>query len=133
MSGITLRAKFNDKEAKSMLKELARRGDNARPALLEIGEYLTESTEQRFADQVDPDGNSWKALSPKYASKKKRNADLILVLNTYLGSTIAKNATNTSVEVGSNLERNIPARPFIGISTADETEIIEILKGYLRP
>ena len=127
-----------------MLKELARRGDNARPALLEIGEYLTESTEQRFADQVDPDGNSWKALSPKYASKKKRNADLILVLNTYLGSTIAKNATNTSVEVGSNLiyaathqfgddERNIPARPFIGISTADETEIIEILKGYLRP
>jgi phage virion morphogenesis protein len=143
MAGVHLKWKLQDKEAKSMLKELARRGENARPALTEIGEYLIESTEQRFVDQIDPGGNPWKPLSPKTRKRKKRNADLILVLNQYLSSTLTYQASNDQLEFGSNLiyaathqfgddERNIPERPFLGISAADEVEIVAILKDYFQ-
>lgn len=62
-------------------KQLAGR---QRPLLHRLGEYLLESTQQRYATQKDPQGQPWVPLKPSYAKTKKYNADKILTLRGYL-------------------------------------------------
>ena len=144
MAGARLKVEFKDKPVLDMLDQLVAKGNNVRPALLEMGEYLLQSTEQRFVDQRDPDGRPWEPLNADYRSRKKRNQHLIMVLNGYLSGSLRYQAGASSLELGTNSiyaathqfgddERGIPARPFLGISKADETEIIEILHDYLAP
>ncbi len=68
-----------------------------------LGEYLLESTQRRFKDQVKPNGEKWKELDERYARRKKRNKDTVLTLRGYLRSYIHYQVTGgDSVEVGSN-------------------------------
>ena len=68
-----------------------------------LGEYLLESTQRRFKDQVKPNGEKWKELDERYARRKKRNKDKVLTLRGYLRSYIHYQVTGgDSVEVGSN-------------------------------
>jgi len=46
------------------LAEISRRIGDMSPAMLAIGEALTESTKQRFTTSVGPDDKKWKSLSP---------------------------------------------------------------------
>jgi len=46
------------------LAEISRRIDDLSPAMLAIGEALTESTKQRFTTSIGPDDEKWKPLSP---------------------------------------------------------------------
>jgi len=39
MADVNLKVSFNDKPVSDLLKRLFRKGENPRPALLEIGEY----------------------------------------------------------------------------------------------
>ena len=111
-----------------------------------MGEALVANTQMRFTDQVDPDGQKWKAT---------RRGGQILTQTNHLGSSITYNATAKGVEVGTNLkyaaihqfggkikakkakflkfktprgwvqkkEIVIPARPFIGFSKEDQEDI----------
>ena len=143
MTGITLKVDLKDKKIIALFKRLEISGKNLRPVFLEIGEHLLQSHEERFSDQVDPEGNAWEPLSDKYKKRKKKNQDLVMILDGFLKDNLAYQETGTSLEFGSNSiyaathqfgdeNRNIPARPFIGLSDADEAEIIEILHDYLN-
>lgn len=46
------------------LAEISRRFDDMSPALLAIGELITESTKARFSTSTAPDGSKWKPNSP---------------------------------------------------------------------
>ncbi len=80
---------------------------------------------------------------PGYQKRKKRNADLVLVLDGFLRGGLRYQAGNQSLEFGTDDikaathqfgddDRNIPERPFLGISKADELEILAILGDHLN-
>ena len=120
MTGVTLKINFETSELRHALAKRKRRAEHLRPALTEIGEYLLEATEDRFKDQEDPAGRPWAPLSPGYKKRKRRQQDLILVLDGYLKGTLAKRVSAARLEISSNRvyaathqlgdERNIPAR-----------------------
>ncbi|WP_439640078.1 phage virion morphogenesis protein [Nevskia sp.] len=61
--------------AEAMLAEYQRLIASPRPLLKDIGEYLLESTDQRFDRREAPDGTPWAAVSPEYANYKSRGHD----------------------------------------------------------
>lgn len=145
---------IDDREVVAALRRLQQAGSRLRPALLEIGEYLLQSTEARFDAQVDPAGQPWTPLSPAYQARKKKNPNLILVLTGHLSGQQAPQAgqraglqapqaTETAVSVGTNLvyaathqfgrpEQNIPARPFLGLNATDTREILTIINEHFE-
>lgn len=58
---IKLNIKIEDQEVLRALGRLAAQGKSLRPAMLDIGEYLVESTKRRFAEGKGPDGTAWEA------------------------------------------------------------------------
>lgn len=156
-------------------------GDTA-PLLAQIGEYLQDSTKDRFKVQAGPDGTPWAPLQPRYQRRKKKNKDKILTLQGYLrgyihwqpdgtdavqvgtnqkygavhqhGATMdmparqatvhfgagkakhlfvkkARAASSRQVSIGAH-QVNIPARPYLGVSAADQTEIRTIVLDWLK-
>lgn len=145
MSGASLRinVKYDDRKVRAGLKRLARAGGNLTDAFAEIGEHLTESTRNRFDQGVDPEGNQWEPLAAKTVVRKKKNADKILLESGGLMDSLHYNASSHQLEFGTNLiygathqfgreDAGIPARPFLGISTDDEHEILNIIEDHIR-
>ena len=122
------------------LRELAERGQNMRPVLGDIGEHLLQSTEDRFRRQVDPEGNPWRPLSLNYRTTKPRNKDKILTLDGHLRRTLRYNVRGSELTVGTDRVygavhqfgfEDIPARPYLGISDDDTSELVMILADWL--
>lgn len=147
-------------------------GGGGQQALLkDIGEHLTNTTQDRFRTSTAPDGSRWQANSSvtlwrglgdahfnKNGTVNKRgknrfNSKKPLVGFGQTGGTLRDSIHyqlgNGEVFVGSNLIYapmmhfggtkseflhlwgDIPARPFLGVSVADEAEITEIIKDHL--
>ena len=131
------------------LQQLVDNVDNPSPALREIGEELVESTKQRFASKTDPDGKGWKDNSAATIARKGR--DFPLTGETgLLGEQIHYNLIGSDeLEVGSSMEYaamqqfgglksefghlwgDIPSRSFLGISSSDEKQIIDIVGDHI--
>ena len=106
----------------------------------DIGGYLLLSHEERWDKQVSPDGQAWLPLSDAYRNTKPKNKDKILILDGYL-KNLYYQVNGNGLELGTDEKyaatqqfgdpsRNIPARPFLGISQDDKEEIIDILRRY---
>lgn len=77
--------------------------DNTAPLLARIGEYLQDSSRDRFKSQSGPDGTAWQPLQPRYQRRKKQNKDKILTLRGYLHGQIHWQPDgDDAVRVGSN-------------------------------
>lgn len=131
-------------------RQLAERGDNLRPPLLDIGEYLVESTKHRFETTTDPEGESW-LLNSVLSTLLYKVGDRPLTGETgKLMDTISYNLVGeNTLEVGSPMEYaamqqfggnksefpklwgDIPARPFLGISSDDERQILTALEDHI--
>ena len=127
------------------LAEIARAGQDLTPVMAVIGEKLKRSTQDRFSSQTAPDGKPWPPLDLEYAARKKRNRDKVLTLHGELRGSIAYRAAADQVIVGSNEKyaathqfgsgddgRNIPARPFLGLSDDDRDVIRVTVADYLE-
>ena len=145
MAGASIRLdyKIKDKEVLRAFKRLEKAGANTKTLFADIGEHLILSHDQRFADQESAEGKAWEPLSESYRLRKKKNKDKILILDSNLRDTLAYNAINGSVEFGTpsiygathqfgDDDRNIPARPFLGVSGSDETEINHLALDYVE-
>jgi len=130
----------DDKQMQQVFGRLQQAGQNMDPVFADIGEYLLESTKQRFVDQVDPDGLPWQPLSDN--SHKEKNADKSLLEHGGLLDSLHYNSDAQQVEFGTNLiygathqfgddARNIPARAFLGISVEDELIILDLAEAFL--
>jgi phage gpG-like protein len=122
----------------------------------DIGEYLIGATKDRFAQGVSPEGVRWAAKSPvtlaAYGAGKSNRVDIrpLFGPSGMLSSQIIAEPDPDRLEVGSNmvyaammqfggtkaqfpnLWGDIPARPFLGASTEDEVQIIDILGDWLE-
>ncbi len=123
------------------LNKLIQQSSNLDPAFRDIGEYLLESTQQRFVDQQAPDGEPWEPLSPKTLAKKKRQ-DRVLTETGTLADTLNYQLGANQLQFGSNMEYaathqfgreadGIVARPFLGIAPFEQKEILAILQDHL--
>ncbi len=133
---------YDDKEVKARLKRLAQVAGDISPALTEIGEHLIRSHRQRFADGVDPEGKQWEPLAESTLARKKKNADKVLIEHGDLMGSLHYNNSGNELEFGTNLiygathqfgseDGAIPARPFLGISSDDEAEILHIIDDHI--
>lgn len=138
--------------------ELLMRMGDLTPVMDEIGAAMVDSTRQRFADGVGPDGQSW---SPSMRARLEGGQTLVdrrrlegslthapsrvevsigtnLVyagIHQFGGRVQAKSARKMRFRVGGRWATKqaveIPARPYLGISDADGNEIEAILADWL--
>ncbi len=148
MAQITI--SFDNEQITTLLSQLEQAGRNLEPVMKNIGEILLNSSRQRFQTGTAPDGEQWAVNSPITLANKKGDRPLIGETKS-LSTQIHYEATQEYVIVGSLMEYagtqqfgatkgqygvsipwgDIPARPFLGISTEDESDIIALLSDYL--
>lgn len=157
-----LTVKFEDRDVQSALAKTLALIDKPRPMLLKIGEELAESTMKRFPQGKGPDGTPWAKKSAVTLAKHPRGGKRPLIGESRtLSTTISYAVEGNAVVVGSNAVQaavqqfgapagslwqgrtkrgrsqapwgDIPARPYLGVSAADEVTILEIVHEYLQP
>lgn len=120
------------------LAALARSTGDLKPLFGSIGEYVLQTIDQRFRDEVDPQGRKWQQVTA--ATRKRKRHPKILTESHRLARSYAYQASSSHLEVGSNDVRaathhygrgNIPARPALGVSDDDRDEILELGKEHL--
>jgi phage virion morphogenesis protein len=143
MVGVVLDTQLDSTAAEAALARLS-------PELLaqmsdEIGGLVAAQTMRRIAeDKTAPDGTPWAPWSARYEARIKnrqrgRNRSLLVGAEGNLQSGIHHLITGTDIKVGSVEEyaavhqfgsadgRGIPARPYLGLSIADRTEIEDLI------
>lgn len=150
-----IKIEIDDRAVLSALNDLLRRGQDLRPAFQDIGELLVASTKRRFSEGEAPGGTPWAPNKPSTLARK-HDARPLIGASHRLSTEIHYRATADSLEVGSPMEYaatqqfgaskgkfgatrhgvpipwgNIPARPFLGLSQADERNILDTLNEYL--
>jgi phage virion morphogenesis protein len=147
---IKIRIEVDNKTVLDALNRLQQAAARPRPALLEIGEDLLESTQQRFSTQTAPDGSRWERNSPSTIKRKGRDRPLVGETGTLMNEINYQLIDDATLEVGSpkvyaamqqfggmksqfpHLWGDIPARPFIGVSDADGENILQVIERYLK-
>jgi phage virion morphogenesis protein len=120
------------------------------PVMKEISNYLLVSTKERFKKGASPEGVKWAANSPVTLARKKNSSPLFGNSGS-LHEQIAKDHGPDFAQVGSNMAYaammqfggtkaafphlwgNIPARPFLGLSPEDETNILALVVDFFSP
>lgn len=147
---------FDSQPVLDALRTLFERVESPKPALIEIGGYMANATKQRFRDGTAPDGSAWAPNSPAtveiynglFASAGAKRP--LIGENRRLSNEISWQLQgDTAVDIGSaepyaNMQQfggtkaqwphlwgDIPARPFLGVSPADEENILDIVGRYL--
>ena len=97
---------FDWAAASSAFQRLQHAMADTTPITRAIGVGLVTSTQDRFDDEVDPDGSAWAPLNPTYAAGK-RGAGILResAMRGGLQGSITYRAGRTEVQVGSNKKR----------------------------
>jgi len=117
-------------------------GGDMTPAMKDIGRALKTGTQLRFRAGQSPEGTPWRPSLRALAEGGQT-----LRLSGRLRNSITFAATKDAVEIGTNVlyaaihqfggaagrggKAKIPARPYLGASEADKTELLRIVNGYL--
>lgn len=116
------------------------------PLMADIAVILEDSTTDRFASKTAPDGTLWQDILPASLRAKMRADGLeggggILVKSGDLARSIHSIHERYSASVGTDIvygqyhqfgTQNIPKRPFLGVSHADENRILDVIEDYLN-
>lgn len=134
-------------EVNATLSEIYQRLDGGLTPLMQaIGAIVENSTRERFSTKTAPDGVSWDSLRPSTLVIKKGRGSLMVDRGDLMRS-ITHHATAVSIEVGtdrpygkylqtgtknSDGSERMVARPFLGLSEDDFTDIRELLNDFLE-
>ena len=103
--GVQIRVEINDKAFRRALGRLKANAENLRPALKSIGEAMLRSTDDRFKNQVSPDGLPWTPLSRPWRAYKERKHYILKILQMRgrLRSSIVYQVGDDELAVGTNV------------------------------
>ncbi|WP_339665863.1 phage virion morphogenesis protein [uncultured Pseudomonas sp.] len=157
MAGARVEMELDNRQARAALQDALQLLDDPKRLLRDIGEYLVNSTRDRFRDERGPDGQSWQALSPRYLANKEPNPGKILQRSGNLARQIFPQVQGKDLLVGTDriygathqfgakqgqfgkTKRGGPipwgtiaARPFLGVSDSDGDEMIELCRDHLK-
>lgn len=128
----------NDKQVQTKLSAIARQLKQPRKLYGVLGETVKKLHKERFKQELSPEGKKWKALSPATVELKRKRgkSQRILRQDGYLSDKTAYNYDDKRLEFGSDAKYarlhqfggqvgrgrkvNIPARPWLGISSNDK-------------
>ncbi|MEM7213252.1 MAG: phage virion morphogenesis protein [Pseudomonadota bacterium] len=152
MTGVRL--EIDSAELETMLQAVHALGRLGRPAeLLEgMGAVLESSVRRRISEEQEaPDGTPWAEWSDSYAGSRHSGHDLLMNEGELLDSiAFLTDPGSKSVAVGSNLvyaavhqfggdelpasnpASNIPQREYLGLSSEDEAELLEIVTAHVQ-
>ncbi len=147
MTGATITVDIDDDSVQASFRRLLELGGDASDVTEEIREALLISHQDRFDQQVDPDGEPWAPLSPAYKKQKekKRPGKGILVYDEIM-SLLVSEATDDEVRIGTGPQskdyaaaqnfgyapNNLTSRTFLGFSEQDQEEAVEILQEHIN-
>ena len=149
------------REIEVKLGELARSFGDLEPLMADIGLYLESATIDRFDTETAPDGSAWdKSIRAKETGGKTLSdsgqlrgsitsqpaSDHVVVgtnkiyagIHQYGGTIRAKSAPFLMFELPGGLglrkvkEVEMPARPFLGLSAEDQTEVVALAEDYAQ-
>ncbi|MDQ0454714.1 phage virion morphogenesis protein [Rhizobium paknamense] len=92
------------------LERLVTVADNPAAIMGDVAAYLLTSTQQRFEQEIGPDGQKWKPLKARTASvragrgRKMRGTDHILRDTVRLYSSLSTSSDASSATIGTNVE-----------------------------
>jgi len=155
MAGVAHRFELDTARAEIGLRALS--GWQIEDLAYNIGALLESATKERIAtEKAGPDGAPWAPWSDGYAGTRHGGQSLLVGAGHLLGS-IANVSRGSEAIVGSNLVYaathqfgasrgafgtaarggpipwgDIPARPYLGISDEDRSDIMELIEGDLR-
>ena len=182
MAGSMLEVAIDTSPVGKALDQLSERLDDLTTPLNDIAEYLHQSTNDRFRQQIAPDGSPWAPLAPSTLARKKGGR--ILRDKGTLQDTLRHTVSNNELSFGTDRpygaihqfggkvqhaarsqqvyfrqgkdgtvgnrfvkksksnfaqwvargahESEIKARPYLGLSSEDDIEILAIIHNYLR-
>lgn len=142
---------FSNGTVLQVLGNLIERLDDLSEPMNDIAAVLESATEGAFATESDPaTGAPWASLSDAYlkANPKRQGGKILQVSAGGLAASIAADSGNFWASIGSNKiyaaihqfggtddmpagPAGIHAREYIGLSSDDETSVLDILAGYL--
>jgi phage virion morphogenesis protein len=102
MAGIELNTEIRDQVTSEVLDQIVRNMGSLRPALMEIGEHLQGSVEERFRTETDPEGQPWEPLSPLTLANKRNDKILTESGGPGLRGSIHYQVGSNSLEQGTN-------------------------------
>lgn len=111
-----IEVEMNDREVADALARLSKVSGSLEPALRQIGEYLVDSTKQRFSTSTAPDGTRWAANT---------ETTILRYLGRYSGSYGKKTGKITK----KGAERAMGKRPLIGETGSLSRQIAYRLDG----
>lgn len=127
--------------AQSMNRLSGKLNGSLEEPLRAIGGMLERTTKDRIREtKTAPDGKRWQDVSPATAAAKN-GRDGILVDHGNLFASITHEASEKSVITGSIMgysvyaqegTKNMPARPFLGLSSQDYQDIDELMSDWLE-
>lgn len=146
MAGVRVEIQLDDKAVQAALQQaLDALGPNGlAPLLGELGEYLLGTTRDRAAEEIDPNGMPWAALSPRYAQRKAQKRPGLGLLhfdNHMLGDRLAWQISGDTLYLGTSVPYGarqqfggggIPARPWLGVSATDAEGVQARTMDFLR-
>ena len=131
---------------KQSLQSRIDRLQNLQPFWQLVGMYVQKQTiKERFDREQSPDGTKWKALAPatvKHRMRRNKSGYMKILQDTgELRRSVTYEAGQSYVRIGSNLKYarthqfgrgNIPARPFLGITSNERNHIKGMFREYLK-
>ena len=148
MENNSIEIKLDNKLIQNKLLNIAKKTENLRPLMKNLTGILSFSTEENFKEEGRPKWQKWSESTKKYRKKIKKYPGQILQLNGNLASSITTYYDDNSAVIGSNLpyaaihqlggkagknkKVEIPARPYINLSEADQNEILDTIVEYLE-
>lgn len=128
----------------SQIGDLAKKLEKPQDLLNSIGDYLVKTTQARIrTTKSSPDGAPWAPWAPSTYLARAKQGSLGggLLYNTgSLFNSISHSVSGDKVEVGTSSPfakylqmgtQRMPARPFLGISPADQEAITGLVRRHL--
>jgi phage virion morphogenesis protein len=151
---------FGFERAEATIAGILLKAGHLRSPFESAGKFLVTRTHEHFEHERSPEGEPWAALSAAYVARPKEQggrggaAHPILFVQGYLEASINYKAGDAELAVGTNRKfpggmksaaaihqlggeagrghrAAIPARPFLGVDSADEERISDVLVNYL--
>lgn len=132
-----------DKALQQKLREVASKVSDPSELMEEIGQIMLLSTDQRWEQEIDPNGDRW-AENSNYTRELKRargQIDKILQASGRARASINYKVDKDQVIIGTNVEYMVKhqlgtegqkKREFLGISDEDKVEIAIAADEYLK-
>jgi len=140
MAGASFHIDLEDAALRQLLQQLQANAVDMSDVFADIGGDMLRATQTRYKDQIAPDGSAWQDIKDETKARKVRDEILIdsgdmLGDYHYEASAEALIFGNASIQAATHQfgdeDRNIEARPHLGMSAEDIINTRDTLVQYL--